>query len=314
MAAGRAAVSFDEMIKADRLRKKNEALASEIFGKGRRASAPGPGAGLPGRKVPSGPASLASRVGVTKRSASTAPKPKANIEGQWGHDLHHVNNPKASRVSQLPRNNTAARIQRNNRLYDALQSESALNGTHAQVNIKGASNGISIRGSAGPFVVIATNFAPGTSAEDIALSMDPEGTEITSCEIIESHPLVVAELVFPEREAAERIIAMFDTQRADGRLLHVYMKPSGTTQPLTVRSAPTSSPARPRSIRPDLTLDARRDNPSRDSRRADADIQDGSYGFDLQDGRRSNGRHRDDRRLYSDDLIMSQTGGSRRRG
>ncbi|KAI9715189.1 MAG: hypothetical protein M1812_006168, partial [Candelaria pacifica] len=294
MAAGKAAVSFDEMIKASRLRKKNEALASEIFGKGRRASAPGPGAGLPSRKAPSGPASLASRVGVTKRSVSTAPKPKANIEGQWGHDLHHVNNPKASRVSQLPRNTTAARIQRNNRLYDALQSESALNGTNPQVNIKGASNGISIRGSAGPYIVIATNFAPGTSAEDIALSMDPEGTEITSCEIIESDPIVVAELVFPEREAAERIITFFNNQRADGRLLRVYMKPSASTQPPAIRSAPTGAPAGPRSTRPDLTLNAHRENFNRDTRRAEADVQDGSYGFDQQDSRRNNGRNRDD--------------------
>ena len=81
MAPGRTAVSFDEIIQAgefeskgqlgqyddtsllDRQRRKNEALAKEIFGKAkyRRASAPGNGS----RKASTGP-SLASRVGVNK--------------------------------------------------------------------------------------------------------------------------------------------------------------------------------------------------------------------------------------------------------
>ena len=82
MTAAKEAVSFDNIIKAgkflqlaiclsltntwpctDRQRRRNEALANEIFGKGRRASAPGPGVG--NRKTPSGP-SLASRIGVAK--------------------------------------------------------------------------------------------------------------------------------------------------------------------------------------------------------------------------------------------------------
>ena len=82
MGTAKEAVSFDQIIKAgkrladclgcmftnpwaciDRQRRKNEALANEIFGKGRRASAPG--SGLGSRKTPSGP-SLASRIGVAK--------------------------------------------------------------------------------------------------------------------------------------------------------------------------------------------------------------------------------------------------------
>jgi hypothetical protein len=47
----------------DRQRRKNEALAQQIFSKNRRASAPG--AGIASRKPGAGP-SLASRVGVTK--------------------------------------------------------------------------------------------------------------------------------------------------------------------------------------------------------------------------------------------------------
>jgi hypothetical protein len=80
MAPGQVAVDFNRIINAgmdtrlrtkitasnvlvDRQRRKNEALAQEIFSKNRRSSAPG--AGLNNRKPGTGP-SLASRVGVAK--------------------------------------------------------------------------------------------------------------------------------------------------------------------------------------------------------------------------------------------------------
>ena len=47
-----------------RQKKKNEELASQILGKNRRASAPGPGAA--GKAKNATPGSLASRIGVTK--------------------------------------------------------------------------------------------------------------------------------------------------------------------------------------------------------------------------------------------------------
>lgn len=76
-----APVSFDDIIKAGKLlranrprvlltmhptgreKKKNEALANEIFGRGRRKSAPG---GALGNRKANSAASLASRVGVVK--------------------------------------------------------------------------------------------------------------------------------------------------------------------------------------------------------------------------------------------------------
>ena len=91
MAAGQSAVSFNEIIQAGtvppynnrttafsnwfflakhcrtclgRQKKKNEELASQILGKNRRASAPGPGAA--GKAKNATPGSLASRIGVTK--------------------------------------------------------------------------------------------------------------------------------------------------------------------------------------------------------------------------------------------------------
>ena len=78
MAASKNEPSFDEIIQTSsrqlpskccklltliaRQRKKNEALANEIFGKGRRASTPAVG----GRFIPGTGRSLASRVGITK--------------------------------------------------------------------------------------------------------------------------------------------------------------------------------------------------------------------------------------------------------
>lgn len=76
MAARPETVSFDDIIQAgkssdhitalmlkaeDRQRRKNEALAQQIFGKNRRASTPSDGV----RKAGTGP-SLASRVGIVK--------------------------------------------------------------------------------------------------------------------------------------------------------------------------------------------------------------------------------------------------------
>ena len=62
---GKPAVEFNAIINADRQRRKNEALAKEIFGKDRRSSAPGAGAGVANRKPGTGP-SLASRIGIAK--------------------------------------------------------------------------------------------------------------------------------------------------------------------------------------------------------------------------------------------------------
>ena len=121
-------------------------------------------------------------------------KPKTNIDSQWIHDLHDSNVP----------SNKSARPSRGTRLYSALQTE---------LTVRGSSNGMSIRGAAGPFTVIATNFAPGTTASDIEASMAPVGGEIVYCGLVSTHPTIVAEIDFLEKSGAENIIATFDNQR-----------------------------------------------------------------------------------------------------
>ncbi|KAI9886903.1 MAG: hypothetical protein M1823_001272 [Watsoniomyces obsoletus] len=269
-------VSFDAIIQAGRERKKHEALANEIFGRGRRASAPG-GVGAGKRKATSTP-SLASRVGVVKRASSSTPKPQANIEGPWTHDLHALNNPQASRVSQLPLSARPGRIARHNRLYAALQSELPAHNP--------PSNGLSIRGTAGPFAVMASNFAPGTTASDIEAAMSPVGGEILSCRLISTNPAVMAEVLFAEKRGAEEVIATFNNQRADGRLLHVYMK----ARPLAAKTPASRGRGRGR-------ITNERPRPvNGDDRSNEMDVDDeGRYEVD-------NGEY--EGRLYSDEMVQ----------
>ncbi|MCJ1225212.1 hypothetical protein MMC12_001861 [Toensbergia leucococca] len=327
MAAGKEAVSFDDIIQADRLRRKNEALAKEIFGKGRKSNTP---ASNGNRKPGAGP-SLASRVGVAKasqRSLSSTPKPKADIESSWGHDLHEINNPQVSRTPRIARENPRTRLMRKDLLLDAVVTRTPNEGIGSPVNLRGVGNGISIRGLAGPYVVVGSNFAPGTTAADIESAMMSTGGEMQGCRVITSSPTVIAEMVFTEKVGADNVVAMFNNKKADGRILHVYMK-QGPPQPSTPAPEPVrQTPTEPKAARPDNNpfslYDSQREQSDRNRRRADPEFQDGSYGFETKEDRmdvdtitqrdswrgdrteagrgRDNGRGRDDRGLYSDDL------------
>ena len=102
---------------------------------------------------------------------------------------------------------------------------------------------ISIRGAAGgPYVVVASNFAPGTTAADIESVMRNVGGDVLYCRLIAANPTVMAEMGFADVAAADTVIETFNNHRvssycnshyhaayadetqADGRLLHVYYK------------------------------------------------------------------------------------------
>lgn len=183
--------------------------------------------GLSGRNTPTADqgASLASRVGVTKRSSSA--QPISNIDGKWGHDLHHVNNPRiinrrvhnprlsntrvnnlrVSRVSPLNRTASSPSIER------GLAKEASLSATESQVNFQKPSMNIKGMATTGPYVVVASNFAPGTTEDDIKAAMAPVGGEITSCQLVSSSPTVMAELILPNREGAANVIETFNNQK-----------------------------------------------------------------------------------------------------
>lgn len=95
-----------------------------------------------------------------------------------------------------------------------------------------ASSEINIRGAAGPYCVVGTNFAPGTTTADIQSVMVPVGGEMLSCKLISTQPTVTVEMVFFDRAGAENIIAAFNNKKADGRILYFYMKEGGPTYPI----------------------------------------------------------------------------------
>ena len=230
---------------------------------------------------------------------------------------------------------------RNERLYDAALSTSQQNG-----------DGLSIRGLAGPYVVIGQNFAPGTTAADIESAMVPTGGEIQSCRIISSSPTVIAEMVFAEKHNAEAVISTFNNKKvcvqsfllndrltpkqADGRLLHLFMKQGPPSVPPSAPMAPAPKLAvEPRIPHIDLTrkespYDRQREEYDRNRRRAEPEFQDGSYGFEAksdrmdvdvddrrdtwQDNRRDEGRNRDFGRERDDRRLYSDNLYSRPRG
>lgn len=75
-----------------------------------------------------------------------------------------------------------------------------------------STKGFTIKGLAGPFAVMAQNFAPGTTAADIENAMTPVGGLILSCRIMKHNPIVIAEIVFENKEGADNVIATFDKQ------------------------------------------------------------------------------------------------------
>ena len=126
-------------------------------------------------------------------------------------DLHRGNSLQASRVSR--RENPIIRLAKNERISDALTSKSLRNNVNRQNSQGGIDEEISIRGIAGPYVVIGNNFAPGTTAADIESAMVPSGGALQSCKIIAVSPTVMAEMVFVDKADAENVIATFNNKK-----------------------------------------------------------------------------------------------------
>ncbi|KAM0800017.1 hypothetical protein BDR22DRAFT_274493 [Usnea florida] len=286
MAPNQGAISFDDIIQAGRARKEQEKLANdilgqgrrekqklaeEIFGRGRNNNTPNNGS----RKSGPGP-SLASRVGVAKRSSST-PKASPGVDSTWGHD-------RGPRITRPPRTNPMVRQAKDDLLYNTAVTQPPRNG----VTSRGQGEEISIRGIAGPYVVIGSNFAPGTTAADIESAMVPSGGEMQNCRIISSAPTVMAEMVFAEKHHAESVISTFNNKKADGRILYVYMKVGGPA-PSPAFAPLRKTPVEAKAPRIDLTrdpapsYDTQREQSDRNRRRAEPEFQDGSYGFDARE-------------------------------
>lgn len=155
--------------------------------------------------------------------------PSGNVDGEWTHDLHdsvnhhhhHRSSPaldaRVSHARPRPGPNRATTSQRNSRLASALDNMNV-----DQVNVlRGPSAGgmgMSIRGLAGPFVVLGQNFAPGTTAADIESAVTPIGGEMVSCKILKTCPFLMVEMVFVSREGGERVIETFNDKTVGSAL------------------------------------------------------------------------------------------------
>ncbi|KAL4927688.1 uncharacterized protein BDV17DRAFT_122301 [Aspergillus undulatus] len=292
------AISFDEIIQANRQKKKNEDLANKILGKNRRASAPGSNkAGKAQNATPGG--SLASRIGVTKRSAS------ANLGSK-----------PSSRASSTAagRNTTTSTKPARRRRPDEDRLVSALTSANGQATVRSTGGGISIKGAstAAP-VVIASNFVPGTTAADIQSAIEPVSGKILSCWVTSQKPTVTAEITFAEVSSAERAVANFHNQMADGRVLSFQLL-SGAITNRNFAGGPTTTGS---------SFDNQREQADRDrrsQRTANPAVQDGRFGFNEQNnepldsrdvrgnGRRNRGRRNVGKNGQSMDQGAQETG------
>ncbi|KAL8285280.1 hypothetical protein RB600_009640 [Gaeumannomyces tritici] len=148
--------------------------------------------------------------------------------------------------------------------------------TRAANTTSNRGGGISIRGLAGPPVVMAQNFAPGTTAADIESAFTPYGGIVSRCRLLKTSPIIIAEIVFEDPNGAQRVIDQFNNQVADGRLLKVYHKAG----PGPEVSAPSSA--------------------------VNGNIIDGSHGFGVDEPMADAGPGGS--KLYSDSLIQGKKG------
>lgn len=218
--------SFADFVKDAREKKRNEVLAQQFLGsRGRKANAAGSGAAsLNGRATSQKPTLLSRMSGVQKQRSSSA-KPAANIDGKWQHDLHKLNNPNGPPRKGLNRTASTPQVDRNARNFDKFAS--ALNrdafGRNGDI-------GLTIRGAAAsgsPHTVIASNFAPGTTAADIEQVMGQVGGELLECRVVVPKPTVMAELTFATRDGAENVIATFNGKKV-GRRKVIHLQPAHT--------------------------------------------------------------------------------------
>src|SRR3954452_16441620 len=150
----------------------------------------------------------------SQKPAKSNDRPAAgNVDAEWTHDLHPFNNPSIPRGPR--RDAKALRSNRNDRLHSALNGSASSPALNSQFNVVTSTKptaAISIRGLAGPYVVMAKNFAYGTTAADIESAMTPVGGIALSCRLIAERPNVIAEIVFESKEGANNVVDTFNNQ------------------------------------------------------------------------------------------------------
>ncbi|KAK7742108.1 hypothetical protein SLS53_004694 [Cytospora paraplurivora] len=219
------ATDFQKLITEGRERKQAQELAAKIFRKDRVQLAPQRHNGASG--------SLASRVGVKKHvqrvSSAAAPIPgslAARIHAPGTPPPSAAAGPRAQRRLEARQNallraehdsSVAAQVNlvsgnRNNNAGAGRRRGGGLQQGAVPAPSAPVANGMTIRGLAGPYVLLAQNFAPGTTAADIESAMTLVGGLILKCRILKTHPITIAEIEFETKEGADRVIESFNNQ------------------------------------------------------------------------------------------------------
>ncbi|KAI5815199.1 hypothetical protein BZA77DRAFT_316689 [Pyronema omphalodes] len=165
------------------------------------------------------------------------------------------------------------------------QKNGAQNNQDNTMKIRGSTaNQLTIKGAAGPAVLQASNFAPGTTAEDIRHHMSSFGN-VKSCLVLTAHPTVIAEIVFETMEQGKAVVERFNGVWADGQMLSVTFKTTPPVANLTQITTPTH------------IIDPFRAREEADRRRREQNVhyQDGTYGVQAPP-------------IYSDDLLRKGRG------
>ncbi|KAI4106900.1 MAG: hypothetical protein LQ339_002872 [Xanthoria mediterranea] len=271
------------------------------------------------------------------RSVSATPNPRSNLNPLAADAKQRGLKPVLSPNPRPVRENAIAQKAQKDRLKASLATMDWESNANGQANVQSTGPEITIRGLAGPYTVVGSNFAPGTTAADIEAAMLPIGGQMQNCQIVTKVPNVVAEMVFSEKAQADNVIATFNNKKADGRLLRMYLRLGTSSAPPKAPSydtPPRNAPSEPKANRIDLTheenaYNKQREQSDRSRRRAEPELQDGSYGFEAKEdqmevdedrhdsyrnGPRASGHGRnarpprDERPLYSDDLYRGPRG------
>ena len=164
-----------------------------------------------------------------KPSTPVTPKVQSSTEPRWYSD------PKPSRTlgvttkqngSTKSLSSTKARDRdrsRDDRLLELATANGRSKSAANDQAIEPTGGGMTIRGLAGPYVVMASNFAPGTTSADIESAMVPIGGEMQSCRIMSSSPTVIAEMVFVDKKGADAVIKTFNNQKVLSLLLAICL-------------------------------------------------------------------------------------------
>lgn len=161
-------------------------------------------------------------VSTTQKNAAarsnlkpTAKSAAGNVDAEWTHDLHDLINPSGSRNAQVPHRAPKPRVTRTERLYSAVNASASSPALNTQFNVveaAKASKPISIKGLAGPYIVMAKNFAQGTTADDIESAMTPFGGVCLNCRVLTERPKVIAEIIFESKEGADNVVSTFNNR------------------------------------------------------------------------------------------------------